>query len=320
MKNRVAIIGMGQIGSRHLQGLIKCNIPLEIFAIDPNQKSLILSENRMKEVSLPSNIHHVNFSNSFDSLVGEVIDLVILSTSSEGRADLISKLSKQIDIRYWVLEKVLAQSKYELTKILNLLKNCSGGAWVNTPRRTMNWYREIVKTSPKDSIIDCLVTGEEWGLACNAVHFLDLVTWLSGAQVEKIQTENLAPKWHKSKREGYWEIFGSLRAIYSNGSILTLKCMPKKEEFKISIKSNDNEWIIKEQEGIANKNDGTSIPGKLDYQSEITGNLIETILKEGTCELPDLETSVRYHKVLINALLKDWNNKMLEKKTKLPIT
>ena len=295
MKNRVAIIGMGQIGSRHLQGLIKCNIPLEIFAIDPNQKSLILSENRMKEVSLPSNIHHVNFLNSYDSLAGEHIDLVILSTSSEGRANLISKLSKQNDIRYWVLEKVLAQSRYELAKILNLLKN-SSGAWVNTPRRTMNWYKEIVKTCPKDSIVDCIVTGEEWGLACNAVHFLDLVNWLSGAQVERIQTENLAPKWHQSKRRGYWEIFGSLKARYSNGSTLTLNCMPQKEEFKISIKSNNYKCVIKEQEGIASKNDGTSIRGKLDYQSEMTGRLSETILKKGKCELPDLETSIIYHK------------------------
>ena len=41
--NNVLIIGCGEIGSRHLQGLSKSNIDIKITICDPNENSIAIS-------------------------------------------------------------------------------------------------------------------------------------------------------------------------------------------------------------------------------------------------------------------------------------
>jgi hypothetical protein len=319
MKYRVAIIGVGQLGSRYLQGMVNCKLPLDIVVIDPSEKSLIRAQDRWNEVGTAANNHSVEFLKNHKDLDNKFIDIAIISTNSTGRADLIVELSNQMEIRYWVIEKVLAQSIDELNLISDKLQNYSG-AWVNTPRRMIKWYQEMIASSPNHSPITCTVNGKDWGLACNAIHFLDLVTWWSGEQLVSIQTDQLDPLWHKAKREGYWEVFGSLKALYSNGSKLTLNCSLEDAAYLVSVKTETETWDIQELGNIATRSDGKLFPGKLEYQSEITGRLIESILNTGSCELPDLETSIYQHKKLLSALFDDWNSKMYDKRSKLPIT
>ena len=61
MKYRVAIIGAGQLGSRYLQGMASCKLPLDIIVIDPNQESLIQAQDRWNEVVTVNNIHSLEF-------------------------------------------------------------------------------------------------------------------------------------------------------------------------------------------------------------------------------------------------------------------
>jgi hypothetical protein len=319
MSYRVAIIGVGQLGSRYLQGMVNCKLPLDIIVIDPSKESLAQAQERWNEVDTVDNIHSVEFLKSHKYLNNKLIDIVIVSTNSTGRADLIVELSNQMEIRYWVIEKVLAQSIDELNLISDKLQNYPG-AWVNTPRRMIRWYQEIIASTPNRSPITCTVSGKDWGLACNAIHFLDLVAWWSGEKIVSIRTDQLDPQWHKAKRDGYWEIFGTLSALYSNGSILTLSSSLDDMAYQVSVKTEGIEWDIQELNGIATRSDGKEFPGKLEYQSEITGRLIELILNTGSCELPDLETSACLHMKLLGALLDDWNLKMPDKCTKLPIT
>ena len=319
MRYRVAIIGAGQLGSRYLQGMASCKLPLDIIVIDPNQESLKKAQDRWNEVVIVNNIHSLEFIKSHKVLNNKNIDLVIVSTNATGRADLIADLSNQMEIHYWVIEKVLAQSIDELNLISDKLQNYQG-VWVNTPRRMIKWYQEIITSTPNRSPITCAVNGKDWGLACNAIHFLDLVAWWSGEKIVSIQTDQLDPKWHKAKRDGYWEIFGSLSALYTNGSSLTLNSSLEDIGYQVSIETEGIKWDIQELNGIAIRSDGKEFPGKLEHQSEITGRLIELILNTGSCELPDLETSIALHIKLLSALLYDWNLKMSDKRIKLPIT
>ena len=47
----IAIVGAGQLGSRHLQGLAKSSNQLRIYVVDPDNKALSLSEKRYLDVS-----------------------------------------------------------------------------------------------------------------------------------------------------------------------------------------------------------------------------------------------------------------------------
>ena len=319
MRYRVAIVGAGQLGSRYLQGMVNCKLPLDVIVIDPNKESLIQAQKRWNEVDTVDNIHSVEFLKSHKDLNNKLVDIVIVSTNSTGRADLIVELSNQMKIRYWVIEKVLAQSIDELNLISDKLQNYPG-VWINTPRRMIKWYQEIIALTPDRSPITCMVNGKDWGLACNAIHFLDLVAWWSGEKIVSIQTDQLDLQWHKAKRNGYWEIFGTLSALYSNGSMLTLNSTSDDMAYQVSVKTEGMGWSIQELDGIATRSDGKEFPGKLEYQSEITGRLIELILNTGSCEIPALEDSICLHMKLLGVLLDDWNLKMPGKCTKLPIT
>ena len=319
MKYRVAIIGAGQLGSRYLQGLVHCKLPLHILVIDPSKESLVRAQDRWNEVSAVTFIHSVEFLKSYKALKNKITDIAIISTNSKGRAELITDLSNQLEVRYWVIEKVLAQSIEDLNLISDKLQNYSG-VWINTPRRMMKWYKEIITSSPNWSPMTCKVSGKEWGLACNAIHFLDLVEWWTGEQIVSIQTDQLASEWQKAKREGFWEAFGVLTALYSNGSTLILNCTLEDAPYLVSVKTEMLSLEIKELDNVATRSDGKFFTGKLEHQSQMTGRLIESILKTGNCELPNLEASIAQHKKLLTALLDDWNSKMPYERSKLPIT
>ena len=320
MKSNIVIVGSGQLGSRHLQGLADCKIPLNISVMDNDKNMLTLAKNRWDEVTKKSNIHAVRFMSSYNDISEIFFDVAIISTTSKGRANLITELSSNLKIRYWIIEKILAQSEVELDLIFETLKS-SIGTWVNTPLRMNKWYQEIIASTPNTSPIEVSISGNNWGLGTNAIHFLDLVSWFSNEEIVSIQTDELEKKWIKSKREGYWECFGTLKADFSGGSTLVMKCNPVGDfNFFTDIKSLDYSWHIKDLEGIAYRSDGFSIPGKLDLQSEITGNLVELILTTGACSLPNIKDSTVIHRKLIKALLKNWNSVMIDKKVKLPIT
>ena len=49
--NNCLIIGAGQLGSRHLQGLVKYLGQLEIYVLDPSIDSLIIAQEREREIT-----------------------------------------------------------------------------------------------------------------------------------------------------------------------------------------------------------------------------------------------------------------------------
>ena len=91
-----------------------------------------------------------------------------------------------------------------------------------------------------------------WGLACNSIHFIDLISWWTGENVISIDSKKLDPKWIKSKRNGYFEVTGDLIVNYSSGTELLLRSSSTEENYEIKVElSNNNFWLIDETKGIA---------------------------------------------------------------------
>ena len=67
MNYKIAIVGAGNIGSRHLQALAKVNYNLAITVIDPSNEALKLANERYNEVSNNPCIN-VRFENNLDSI------------------------------------------------------------------------------------------------------------------------------------------------------------------------------------------------------------------------------------------------------------
>jgi len=231
----------------------------------------------------------------------------------------VSQLAEKVTVRYWVLEKVLAQSEYDLDVITSVL-GVGGNVWVNTPRRMMGWFQELKDSTPNRTPATCIIDGFDWGLACNTVHYLDFMAWWSGEQVIEIQTKQLAAQWHTAKRLGNWEVYGTLIAKFTGGSELVLHCKSEPTPRTMVLGTEDNQWSILELDGRAVRSDGFSLPGKLEFQSEMTGALVESILSTGRCNLTSLSESVALHRPLLQGLLAHWRSSMPDQLSYVPIT
>jgi len=319
MKYKILIVGAGQLGSRYLQGLSNCYLDLHITVVDSSADSLERASSRWDEVSEKSvREHEVSFFSSMPEY-GAFFDLLIIATSASGRAKLILECTELFDIRYLIIEKVLAQSSSELDMIDDALYG-RVGVWVNTPRRISKWYQQLRSVFVIQEPVNCSVIGGDWGLACNSIHFLDLMAWCTGKDLVRVDTGLLASAWHESKRSGYFEVYGELMAYYADGSTLKLISKEKHEAVMISLQCGGVEWQISESVGTAVNSDGKAFSGKLEFQSELTGPLVESILQTGTCGLPTLHESLGVHKPFILSMVDHWNSTMTEKRTEVPLT
>lgn len=317
--NWVVLIGAGQLGSRYLQGLSECTLPLNILVYDISKESLEIAEDRWNESLGQVNIHQISFLQSLKN-IPQSIDLVIVSTNADVRAELVSQVSKLTKVKYWILEKILAQSLYDLKRIITSTRIASG-VWVNTPRRSMELHQLIKHSLEQQIPIKGVVGNNYWGLACNSIHFLDLFSWWSGEELTSIDTSHLDHKWFKSKRSGFYETTGILRANYSGGSELSLKSEIIGEYFNIMVEADNDVWIIDEINGNTSSKSGISLSNKLENQSRITGKLVDTILTKGDSHLPTIQCSYKIHKIFLQAMLENWN--MVHQTTdvkKIPIT
>ena len=322
MNNRIhtiLIAGVGQLGSRYLQGLSQCRSHLRIHLYDISSESLSQAEQRWQEVYGPSTHHDVYFSTEIQQCPQQ-LDLAIVATTANSRPEVIRQIAQRSSVRCWILEKVLAQSAQGLAQILSYV-GTEASAWVNTPRRCVPWHQAIKDKLHLQSPLHMTVTGGSWGLACNALHFLDLMAWWSGETLVSINTEQLDDCWFKAKRAGNWEICGTLVATYTGGATVKLTSVKNGgPSYFYEIADENCVWRIDEENGSAVSNDGAMILGHLPYQSEMTTALVDRILETGDCKLPTLSISIDIHRVFVDALFNHWHVHQDSAATSVPIT
>ena len=134
----ILLVGAGNIGSRYLQGLSSVKLDLCITVVDPSDLSLKKSTKRWLDVGGNKSKHKICWCNELPQDL-DLIDLAIITTSAGGRADLITNISKSVRVSYWVLEKVLAQSKEELEQ---KFKNQQAQAKVAIEKKKVNLKKQ----------------------------------------------------------------------------------------------------------------------------------------------------------------------------------
>jgi predicted dehydrogenase len=319
MKPAVILIsGAGQLGSRYLQGLATYASPLQIHLHDVSATSLETAMGRWMEVAAADAVHQVRLHTDFATLP-KSIDIVIVATTAGVRPAVVRAIRQQAKVGGWVLEKVLAQSEADLEDLLALIGQ-GVRAWVNTPRRILPWHKQIKENLSTNSSLHLTVSGCEWGLACNSVHFLDMLGWWAGETLVEVQTDHLHSSWIHAKRPGHYEIMGTLRARFSGGSTAVLQANEGELQYTFELTDGELIWHMDETAGTATRSDGLSVPGRLPFQSEVTAGLVETILATGNCELPTLKESVDLHRVFVAGLLAHWRKSVDTHANSLPIT
>lgn len=306
----VLLVGVGQLGSRHLQGLLKSNYNLQIYVLDPNPSSLELAKDRSNEINHNQKIF---FSDSWN-LIPRFYDLAIIATNSNVREAIVLKIINEFSVKNLILEKILFPTVEAYTNVNNALKEKKINIWVNHPRRMINLYKQIRNiVSENKDVINFSVIGGNWGLACNGLHFIDLFQYLSSSKVTEIFSDSIDNELIESKRKGYFEFSGSIFGKSENNSFFSITASNENvSPIIITINSNSNQWIIKESNNpfyIKYNQDKDKITKeKFDFpfQSNLTTTIANSILSNDNLELPTYLEAEKNHQLFISIFLKKY--------------
>lgn len=326
--NTIAIIGVGQLGSRHLQGLTSTKNQMHIELVEPFDQAQKAANERFKEMPHNKHIESITFFKEIDELSNE-LDLVIIATNSDVRYALAKKLLETKKVKFIVFEKVLFQNYKEYDSMKKLLEEKGTKAWVNHPRRLFTFYYNYLDDFKKATRINYQVEGGLWALCSNSLHYLDHMMQLQNTSTPKvhIDTNNLDDRLLDSKRANYLEICGTLNGKIGNCDF-SLSCNDKISSAPIiNILSDTVKMTIDETSGwarVATKENAwkwEEFNGKiLYYQSELTGNVVDDIIETGKSLLPTYKEAMHLHKPFIKHMQAKLNTLTEETLTFCPIS
>lgn len=309
----VAIIGAGNLGSRHLQALALTKIPLCVEVVDSAEESLAIAKKRWEEMPENPLIEDIVFGADLGVLSPE-LDVVIVATSSAPRRAIVETLLTIRKVKYLILEKVLFQRLKDYDEIQALLDRRGGKAWINCGRRSLKFYRSLAEMMRQNSRVDMTVSGANWGLGCNSIHMLDIYAVLSGQNQFGVDVSSLDQGWIESKRNGYIEFTGTLRVQSAKGILNLQSDLLGERPIVITIQTERYFCMIYEMGKVAKmfrkaEKDWLweTVPVDIRNQSEVTHELVQSLIETGNCLLTPYAESASLHKVLLKGFLEHVN-------------
>jgi len=315
----IALIGIGNIGIRHLQGLTKIKSYIKISIIDIDSKSLKNAQNHLLQLPINNKIIQVNYFKSIKE-VNSNIDLAIISTNSFERLNVIRQLLKYLKIKYIVIEKVAFQSVNDFKLAINLLKKNKIKTWVNCSGRIQKLYIFLKKKLITEKKITIYCSSNGYNIGSNAIHLLDRLVFFANSMISKIDLSSLEKKIYKSKRKNYIEFKGCFIAYTKRGDKLTIndEVNQNSESFLIIDTYNYKIFIYPSLDKaflLYRKNNWKIL--KINYesllQSNLTNNFVKDINLHGKCGLTTINESFLIHKKMLEEFIK-FTNKIRNKK------
>lgn len=303
----IIIIGGGQLGSRHLQALQKLEGNNEIYVIDPAEASLNICSERFFQIPSEGN-HKLNLHKSLGELGPTSFDFAVIATSSNIRFSITKELLLKFKVKHLLLEKILFQKENEYQELNEILSSVPTVTHVNCCMRMQGTYGAL-KSSFKNEIVDYRVSGSQFGLMSNSIHYIDHLSFITGDSDFTVNTSHLERSLVESKRKGFFELFGKLQFSFSKGHQLTLDCHKYgSSPLLIEIFSVNRRYIIREAEDVfwysSVENNWKWEEHRLNllFQSSLTNVYIDNLSKEGRCDLPSISESSKIHLQFLKAI------------------
>jgi len=322
VKKNIILVGCGNIGSRHLQALVKLHTSIDIHVVEMSKKSKNLAKLRLNEIKFNKKNHQIFWYSSINK-IKKIGDLTIIATLSQGRVTLIMNLLK-MGHKKFLIEKPVCQSKQEFDKLLKHMKFFNATGWVNTNRRYFESYKKIKHNLRNAKFVNVNVFSESSGLGTNAIHFIDLFSWLLNDSKIKLNGEFLFPKLFSNKRgKQFKEFYGTLIGSGKNNSSLILTFLPSKNEsIFVAISTNISNYVIDElgQHAFEIGKSNQKFKFKFEHASQLTTRIVQDILEKNTSFLPKLDESYIPHVELFRVFNLHIKKQLKRQVTLCPIT
>jgi predicted dehydrogenase len=303
MRVRIAVVGVGNLGARHLQSLARLDADFVVDVVDPSQAARDRGVDLFAEAGGLKR-GHVNAVASLERLSGTP-DLAIVATNSAERPRVIRALV-EAGTPNMILEKVLFTRLEEYDAAASLFAMSGTRAWVNCGRRFAPRTDELlamVHGKPFNYRVD----GAGWGLACNVIHHLDEFAFLTGCDDVVLSGDELDSGAIPSKRRGYIEFTGTLSGRTANGSNFSASCVAG--DFsgrRVTIEAEDLELTISQFDQTLRVSNGQgvrTVPFPIPLQSEVTARHVTDILDGKQPSLPDYSTAARLHRLMLDIFI-----------------
>ena len=304
----VAVLGVGNIGNRHLQSLMKTVVPINIYLYDIDIK-------RLAFVARDIELYHKNNKVKIfivDSLLNlpKKIYLCIVATTAKSRLSTLIKVKS--NIRFLVLEKVLTSSIDELY-IYKSLINKYEKVYVNMPYYFESVFEQILDLIPNPKKI--IFQGNDYGIGCNFVHFIDISEKLLSKKVLISNKSESDILWKESSRKGFYDLTGKIELELISGEIIDIfSGKEKKTDIEIKVLDSCNEVIYDWEKGELLKNGFKFLNNQIPFQSQRTIKIFEDLLTNKEPQIASLEKGIRIHQILIDVLQPSWANYYEENK------
>ncbi len=292
--NTIALIGIGNIGHRWLESILSMNEDWEVYCVESNHETAnALQAEYDGKIEVINSIEHLP----------HFIDFCAITTTSAVRKQVFDALIKVSEVQNIIFEKFIFQKELDYFDALNTLESKGIKAWVNCTRRESNGYIELKERLRKANSFTCYIEGADWGLACNGIHFIDLIKFLGDGKEIYVDTSKLSPPIIESKRRGYLEFFGSIMGYSGKCKTFEINCKQegKMSEIGVMIYSDIGIYHINESRKIVcfcEKNDDwiwREKPFELPYTSQVMGRIIKEILDKERCILTTYKESMEMH-------------------------
>ena len=337
-ESSIMIIGVGAIGKRHLQSLIKIKGRVHLYLVDP-----ILNFKKNNELykflgigKIKSNKKIFIYKKIEDWTNKDfVLDLCIIATTSDVRFSIFNKVMNFVSTKNILLEKFLFNKINDYYKALKICSKKQITIYVN------QWMRESLKlrkilSKYRSNKLDFKVSGVEWGMACNIMHFVDLVRHfkVKNSYVPYVRKANLSPMIRNARRNKFFEIYGDIEIKYGSHN-LYISCTESKfatgsapDGIDVEIKARDHKkkliklnlkpGLVKGVENI----DGNVryFTSKIELMSELSSKIFINLKNYRKVYLPSLNNSINQHLPICKLFSKHFEKNIKTKKGLCPVT
>ena len=307
----VAVIGCGSVGARVAQSLSSVTPEaiggrLRVHVCDTSPDALTgfsaLLENE------GGTVHDIQLHGGFDDRFPRHLTLAYIGVTSSHRFGVLTQLLAHCAVDKLLLDKFLFDRREQYDQAEQLIKAAGCSSWVHAARAYWPSYQRVREIAEAWGDAGLNVTGSNYGMACNAVHFLDIIRFVTGNSVTRLEMEGRPLKIFDSKRPGYREFFGTLSGETTTGRAIRLACVGEEgTNVTVRVTGADADIVIEETLRTARLigKDGTVIEEWefLPVRASENKAVFVDILTGGNCLLPTYAESKQMHLALFDAMM-----------------
>jgi hypothetical protein len=252
---------------------------------------------------------------------------VLVATTSLVRAAVVRETFERVTPRHLVLEKFLFPAVDEYAEVADLVTAAGTHAWVNTARRMWSGYTALRGQLDTDGPVSLrVVMRPELGVGSNAVHFVDLLTHLTGRASGDLDGAGLRPI-ENERRRGSVEFEGTVSGYNEAGDHFALSTLRGTvAPLLVHVTTAGQHVVVDEgNRRLLRSEAGTDwrweeAPFTFEFQSQLTGRLVEDLLSHDRCDLPTLADASTSHLSLLRAFLASYRTHVDQDATACPVT